>query len=123
MPKGVYKRTPKHNAAVSKALKGIPKTPETCTAMSKATLGVPKPPRTPEHCAALSEALKNSDAHKAASEKERGGNDLVTHHYIYDHNDLSLNTVQISRKDHSRLHRLLKKLGYVVPHIESNNLL
>jgi hypothetical protein len=66
---------------------------------------------------AQSNRLRNSDAHKVESEKERGGNDLITHHYIYDHDDLFLNTIQMTRSDHMRLHRLLQKLGYKVPHI------
>ena len=69
----------------------------------------------------MSEIIKNSDAHKAASEDMGGGDDLVTHHYIYDESDLSLNTVKMTRSDHTSLHRLLQKLGYIVPHINKNN--
>lgn len=47
----------------------------------------------------------------------RGGEDLVNHHYIYNESDLSLNTVQMTRSDHQKLHQLLKKLSYKVPHI------
>lgn len=144
--KGIL-RTPEHCAALSRskknseaakaaaeAQKGIPLSPEHIAAISAATKGVPKPPRTPEHCAALSkahkdvslsiehraaisEALKNSEAAKIAVNKTRGGHDIVEHHYIYDHNDLSKNTVGITRSDHAKLHNVLQKLGYIVPHI------
>lgn len=107
-------RTPEHSANLSKAKLGIPQTPEHNAAVSKTLTGVP---HTPEHIAAVSEGLKNSDANKVQIESMRGGDDLVTHHYIYDHNDLSLNTVQMTRSDHMKLHRLLQKLGYKVPHI------
>ena len=150
MPSGVYERTPKIRAAISKALTGRPRTPEHCAALSKATKGENNPmygkrhseearkkiskaqkgiPRTSkaqlaaeaqrgvplssEHCAAISKGKEES----RANDKMRGGNDICTHHYIYDHSDLSLNAVQMTRSDHQRLHRLLQKLGYVVPHI------
>lgn len=50
MPIGVYERTPKHNANISAALRGRPKSPETCAKLSAALAG-----RTlsPEHCAKL----------------------------------------------------------------------
>jgi hypothetical protein len=146
MTSGVYKRTPKHNAANSKAKTGVPLSPEHCAAMSIASrnseavkahnesmrgvlkspehcaaMRVSKSPRTPPHCAAIrdvhtgvklspehcdamSDGMKNSDAHKTASEDMRGGLDLVTHHYIYDHADLPLNTVKMTRSDHMSLH-------------------
>ena len=65
----------------------------------------------------LSKKIRGSPAYRSAMGNQRGGNDLINHHYIYDHNDRSLNTIQITRKDHSRLHQLLKKLKYVIPHI------
>jgi len=64
-----------------------------------------------------SEIMKNSNAVKAEAERQRGGNDIVKHHYIYDHFDLSLNTVEMTRSNHSKLHRLFQILGYIVPHI------
>ena len=140
MPSGVYERTPEMNAANSKAQKNskavkahndamrdVPRPTEVGAAISdgmknsnavksyaEARRGVP---HAPERCAAMSEGLKNSDAVKANGDKMRGGNDLVTHHYIYDHDDLSLNTVQMTRSDHQKLHRLLQKLGYIIPYI------
>lgn len=46
--------------------------------------------------------------------------DIVRHHYIYDHSDLSKNTIEMTRSDHSKLHALFRKLGYIVPHININ---
>lgn len=136
--------TPEHCAAISvgrrnsdavkahnESMRGVPRPPEVGDKISAAKLGVPQTPEaraanskghtgvslSPEHCAANSKAHKESEAVKAEAERQRGGNDLVTHHYIYDHNDLSLNTVQMTRSDHARLHALLRKLGYIVPHI------
>ena len=131
--------SPEHCAAISAALTGIPRTPKHSAAISAAALGVPKSPRTPEHNAAISKGLKNSEAVKAKAdaqrgvplspehaaaalkgcEKQRGGNDLINHHYIYDHSDLKLNTIQMTRSDHTSLHNLLRKLGYKVPHINA----
>lgn len=123
--------TPERCAKISKAMKGIPNTPEHNAAMSAAKKGIPhttiaqlaadeakrRIPRPPEVCAAISTGCINSDAIKANADRMRGGEDLVEHHYIYDHDDLSLNIVQMTRSDHSRLHKLLKKLGIKVPHI------
>lgn len=94
----------------------VPRPPEVCDAISAAHKDVPL---SPEHIAAITKGCKNSDAVKAEAERQRGGHDLVNHHYIYDHNDLLLNTVQMTRKDHQKLHMLLQKLGYIVPHINS----
>ena len=113
MPKGVYEKTPEHCAALSTAKKGVPLSPKHCAALK----GVPKPPRTPEQCNAISIRMENSDANKAQIESMRGGGDICGHHYIYDESDLSKNTVQMTRSNHQKLHRLLQKLGYIVPHI------
>ena len=109
--------SPAHCAAMSKArrnsdavkshnesMRGILRSPETCAANSKAHTGVPL---SPGHIAAISRGCN----------KMRGGDDIVEHHYIYDEFDLSLNTVQMTRSDHTSLHNLLRKLGYKVPHI------
>jgi transposase len=107
MPRGIYERkpfTPEHRAALSKAKLGVPLPPETCAAISATLTDVS---HTPERIAAISKGC----------DKMRGGNDICDHHYIYDHNDLSLNTVQMTRSDHQKLHRLLQKLGYKVLHI------
>lgn len=58
-----------------------------------------------------------ADAQKRQYENMRGGNDIVEHHYLYDHSDLSLNTIKITRSDHTQLHNLLLKLCVRIPHI------
>ena len=178
MPTGIYKRTPEHNAAISKALTGVPRkpfTPEHCAAISAAAKGVPKPPRTPEHCAALSKvktgvslppehcaaisaatkgvprkpftpercaalsaakmghevsdetratmaiARLNSDAAKAVYKNQRGGYDIVKHHNIYDHNDLSKYTIEMTRSQHTTLHNRMRGLNVRVPHINTGH--
>lgn len=70
-------------------------------------------PLSPEHKAAVSRGLEES----GANDKMRGGHDIVWHHIIYDHDDLSKNTIGMTRSDHQKLHQLLRKLGYIIPHI------
>ena len=68
MPKGVYERTPEMNAA----RKGIPKpprTPEHCMAMSASKKGVPQ---TSEHSYAITKGLQESDAVKSHGERMHG---------------------------------------------------
>lgn len=64
-----------------------------------------------------SDRLKNSDAAKEEQNRQRGGYDIIQHHYIYDDSDRSKYTVEMIRSDHTSLHRLFQKLGYIVPHI------
>lgn len=99
-----------HCDAISAAQRGVPKSPEHCVAISKGKKSVPQ---TPEHSAAALIAREEAGVYDA----QRGGYDTVKHHYIYDHSDLSLNTIQMTRSDHMKLHRLLQKLSYIVPHI------
>lgn len=54
---------------------------------------------------------------KHYAEMDDPGQEIVNHHYLYDHDDLSLNTVKMVRSDHGKLHALLRKLEYKVPHI------
>lgn len=95
--------SPAHCATMSKASRNS----DAVKAKNEAQRGVP---HTPERCDAISKG-------HAESEVMRGGNDLVTHHWLYDHSDLSKNTVKMTRKDHMKLHWLLRKLGYIIPHI------
>ena len=114
--------SPDHCAAISAGKLGTPRTSAAHLAADDAKRGVPL---SPEHCAAISTAklgvphtsLAQIAADEVRTENMRGGNDLVNHHYLYDHADLSLNTVQMTRSDHGKLHRLLQKLAYIVPHI------
>lgn len=71
---------------------------------------------------AQSGRITNSPAMKIEHERQVGGMDIVNHHYIYDHSDLSLNTVQMTRSDHARLHHLLNRLGFKIPHINDNQM-
>lgn len=121
MPKGIYERTAYHRKRNSEGHKRIHLSPEHCTAISDAKKGVPN---SPEHNAAISKGLKGvpklpktKAAMSRAHDTMRGGNDIVNHHYLYDHSDLSLNIIGITRSDHMRLHKLLQKLKYIVPHI------
>ena len=72
-----------------------------------------------EHRKKISKSMKGkkSEARKTESKRQCGGNDILQHHYIYDDSDRSKYTIGITRADHSKLHRLLEKLGYIVPHI------
>ena len=106
-------QSPEHSYAIHKALIGVPLSPENIASLQ----GVPKPPRTPEHNAEMSEIITNSEAAKVNWENMRGGDDIVWHHWLYDHNDLSLNTVQMTRSNHMKLHHSLKRLGCIIPHI------
>lgn len=100
--------------AHSERLRDVPLPPETCVAMSKAALGHVK---SPEHCAALSKSMSESEAFKSAADAMRGGNDIVGHHIIYDHSDLSNNVIRMTRSMHMRVHRMLQRLGIEVSHI------
>lgn len=149
MKTGKYKRTPEHCVAISKRQTGVPRTSEAQLAADEALRSVPRPPEhiaaikkgiknsdavkakaeaqrgvplPPEHCDAIKKGQENSDANKAQIETMRGGNDLVTHHYIYDESDLSKNIVQMTRSNHTSLHRLFQKLGYIVPHINTKEI-
>lgn len=127
-------RTPETCDRISAATLGVPKSPEHCTSLSKALLGIPKPPRTPEHNAELSKVhtgVPLSPEHIAAVikgqeeagifEMMRGGNDIVGHHHIYDHDDLSKYTIEMTRSQHGRLHRNMHLLGLKVPHINTGH--
>lgn len=76
----------------------------------------------PEAGEKLSETLKNSVSHKSAVEKMVGGNDIVGHHMIYDHSDLSKNIMPMTRSRHQHLHILFRKHGIEIPHINVGNI-
>lgn len=126
--------------AADEAKRGVQLSPEWCAALSKSHIGHPVSeetrvaiatgrlnsnkvkthnesmrgvPRLPEHIASMKKGMEESGMY----ENMRCGNDICEHHYIYDHADLSKNTVGMTRSDHSKLHHLLKRLGYIVPHI------
>ena len=128
-------KSPEHCAALSAASLGVPKSPEHIVAMSEVRIGIPRTsqaqlaadkangdrlrgvPRSPEDCKAISEGLLNSDAIKANGEKMRGGNDIVKHHFIYDHANPDNHTVEITRSQHTAHHNWMRRNGLEVPHI------
>jgi hypothetical protein len=57
------------------------------------------------------------ESYKAAFDKMRGGSDIVNHHLIYDHSDLSKHVMPMARSMHQKLHRLFQKHGIEIPHI------
>lgn len=77
----------------------------------------------PEYRDSQSKRIINSDEYKLIHEinieNMKGGNDILKHHHIYDHNDLSKYTIEITRSEHGRLHRNMKFLGIKVPHINT----
>lgn len=122
-------KSPEICAKMSSARFGIKHSPERCIAISKATKGVPK---SPTHCAAISKAMKgvsHSLEHIAATKKAqeeagiyenmRGGNDIIDHHWLYDHADLSKYTMPMTRSEHTKMHNYMRSDGYEVPHINS----
>ena len=90
-----------HRKALSHAKKGIPMSDD-----SKLVMSI---------------AHKNSDAAKANSENQRGGNDIVGHHFAYDHADISKYVMDLTRSEHTTLHNNMRILGLKVPHINIDN--
>ena len=88
-----------------------------------------------ERCVAISKTLTGhhlSDAAKLAITKNhednpekwdkiydrmRGGNDIVKHHFIYDHNHPENHIVKITRSQHMSHHQWMKRNGLEVPHL------
>lgn len=68
-------------------------------------------------CDEQSIRIINSEAMQVEHEKQKGGNDICKHHYIYDHSDLSKYTMKMTRATHTRLHNNMRKAGIKVPHI------
>lgn len=96
----------KHRDAISEGLKN--------SDTIKARIGIHLPSRWRNK---ISDGIKESDAHKIAVERQRGGNDIVNHHMIYDHSDLTKNIMPMTRSMHMRLHRLFQKHKIEIPHI------
>lgn len=66
------------------------------------------------------EKMKKSEAAKYEQDRQRGGNDIIQHHYLYDDSDLSKNTMLMTRSEHGKMHRRMQLDGYEVPHINSD---
>lgn len=54
---------------------------------------------------------------KRYAEMDDPGSQMVTHHYIYDFNDLDKYTIEVTRSEHSTIHNNLRHIGLEVPHI------
>jgi len=50
----------------------------------------------------------------------RGGEDIVNHHYIYDHKNPEKYTMKVTRSKHAKIHSWMRKAEMVVPHINEN---
>lgn len=70
-----------------------------------------------------SDRMKNSDASKIANkittENQRGGLDIINHHWLYDDADLSKYTMPMTRSEHTAMHNRMRADRYEVPHINS----
>ena len=64
----------------------------------------------------MSDIITNSDAAKVAQDGQRGGRDILKHHFIYDHNNPNQHTVDITRAEHTSHHNWMKRNGLEVPH-------
>lgn len=65
----------------------------------------------------IGESMENSLTHKIACENMKGGQDIINHHYIYDHNNLNKYTTKMTRSKHGLIHRMMQLAGIIVPHI------
>ena len=54
---------------------------------------------------------------KHYADMEIPGNEMVGHHMIYDHNNLTKNVMPMTRSMHTRLHNLFRNNGIEIPHI------
>ena len=139
MSKAAKKRPPMSEETklkMSEKMKGVPKSDSHKMAISKAKKGKRF---SPEHIEKLILAAKtrpsisnetrvkmsishtghetSEETRKKIGDAQRGGKDGIQHHYIYDDSDPSKYTIGMTRSDHTSLHRLLQKLGYIIPHI------
>lgn len=118
-----------HINALNKAAKrriGIPRPESVRLAISKALTGVSRPSLSDDHRKLIANGVieahgKNPDAWNGANEKMEGGNDIVGHHYIYDHANLELYTMKVTRKKHNQIHGWLRRAGIKIPHINVDN--
>ena len=105
MKSGKYERTPEIRAKQSKSMKG-----RHC-GKDNSYYGKTHSPETLE---------KMSESHSGENNGmygKRGGQDIVYHHYIYDHSDLTKYTMKMTRSAHTKLHNMMHKTGIEVPHI------
>lgn len=81
--------------------------------------------RTPEHCAIMS-AVKMGHSVSDVTKKKlydiehanpQTGEDIIKHHYIYDHANPEKYTMEVMKSKHAKIHWWMKKAGMIVPHI------
>ena len=127
-------RGKKHDLKSIKKMVG-PKSPDHCKAISEGQKKRYEDPKEREKIsntlnghqvseetrASISDGIKNSEAAKVATDAMRGGDDIVRHHFIYDHDDLSKYTIEMTRSQHQSLHRNMQLLGLEVPHINTGH--
>ena len=73
----------------------------------------------------MSNAMKkmwaeNPESWNDRNEKQKGGNDIVMHHWLYDDADLSKYTMPMTRSEHTAMHHRMVADGYEVQHINSD---
>lgn len=116
-PRGMLGKvvSPETRLLKSKVAKGVPKSPEHIAAAAKGLKNFYK--NNPEALDRRAEAIMLSEAHKIASKNMEGGNDIIEHHYIYDHANPEKYTMKVTRKKHPQIHMWMRKSGIKVPHI------
>ena len=63
------------------------------------------------------ERLSDQLVRDKISKSMRGGNDIVNHHFIYDHDHPENHTVEITRSQHTAHHHWMRRNGLEVPHL------
>ena len=107
---------------LSKASSGVPNTLAHNKAISEGKLGTTRPPFSDKWKKASGEGVakirkERPEIWDAAREKQRGGYDIVKHHFIYDHNNPKNHTVEITRSQHTGHHNWMRRNGLEVPHV------
>lgn len=106
---------------ISLALKGKIVSPATRKKLSLAHKSRKNKPHSLLGRSNISKAIKNSELAKAAQKRQIGGYDIIEHHSIYDHNDLSKYTMKMTRSQHAALHNQMRGLNVKVPHINTGH--
>lgn len=60
------------------------------------------------------------EAGRVGTEKFIGGNDIINHHFIYDHNNPNQHIVKITRSQHASHHAWMRRNGLKVPHVNEH---
>jgi len=89
---------------------GLKRSPETCKNISEAKIKFYK--EHPEAVQKIKETVQ-----KFYDNMDAPGQQIVKHHYIYDHNDLTKYTTEMTRATHAKIHMAMRKEGIKIPHI------